>query len=623
MIGGGRGRGVGRVLTGVLAACLVCLIAPAVSVGLSRTQATRVVLRALSPRLLRHQLIVFGLKRPLGPRARVFEAGPGPRTVRQAKQVRNGLDLRTTIPLPRHGIGRRAWLFWVDEAPYTLFEHQSEVLLIDDRTGRMLRRTLLAWYPLIDGARPSFLSSLAAYESARYRVFSTVPPASGRRGARRATVTASAPTHAALAAFVSPRAAPVSPPNLAGNCMITIGDREDAVFKGDFQLAHEIGNELGLHPLDAQSASDLDQKLTEVAPACADVMLVIAAHGYPGIGQHAPYPNNPTKFVPESAHAQVDLGYSIGKDASGKDVFIKNQFDSESLIRIIKKHPTLTFKIVVSACFSGRWKDDLADYPQVRFVAAGARRDQFGKAYYPSIAPDGQYYTWHTGTQSNGMFTEFPGTMQNHTTNHTQATEFTNGILHGLDTWAHSKSERAQTGNDLAKALVVAFDHERDNDFVAQLGLTQPVMGDYTGRPIRGQATAPHLTPLTASFYPDQRKSVYEEHVVGPIGDDLTFDPGTSYRWSVSIPADSRCALGFAPAAPQPNQATWAHADTSEGGYCDHTVYDPAHYGHPGTVTVTVSTPAWVCTATYFGTQGDGTPNGVGPEPPACTPRAL
>src|SRR5438067_54142 len=81
---------------------------------------------------------------------------------------------------------------------------------------------------------------------------------------------------------------------------------------------------------------------------------------------------------------------------------------------------------------------------------------------------------------------------------------------------------------------------------------------------------------------------------------------GASYRWTVSIPVDPNCADGFQPSQPQANQATWFHADESEGGRCNHggTAYDATGSGHPGTVTVVVTNADWTCTATYLGTQG-------------------
>lgn len=134
----------------------------------------------------------------------------------------------------------------------------------------------------------------------------------------------------------------------------------------------------------------------------------------------------------------------------------------------------------------------------------------------------------------------------------------------------------------------------------------------------------PTLTPIHAVFTsstvpgcsPPACTTAYTENATGQ---------GLSYQWAVSIPADPPCGNGFQPNKPQTNQATWYHADVSEGGSCNHTgtTYDATGRGHPGTVVVQVSNAYWSCAATYYGTQGDnGNPVGDGPTPQACQPKA-
>jgi hypothetical protein len=75
----------------------------------------------------------------------------------------------------------------------------------------------------------------------------------------------------------------------------------------------------------------------------------------------------------------------------------------------------------------------------------------------------------------------------------------------------------------------------------------------------------------------------------------------------VSIPADPGCASGFKGGAPAANQAAWFHADKAQGGPCSHDAEGPN--GHPGTVTVIVTSTQWRCEAHYAGTNtGDGDP---------------
>jgi hypothetical protein len=131
---------------------------------------------------------------------------------------------------------------------------------------------------------------------------------------------------------------------------------------------------------------------------------------------------------------------------------------------------------------------------------------------------------------------------------------------------------------------------------------------------------APVLQPVHAVFHPSTGSgcappacsTVYTLNATGE---------GLTYRWTVSIPYDEECATGFKGGTPQPNQATWYHADASEGGPCNHSgnTYDARGDGHPGLVTVTVTDENWTCVATYSGTQGpSGAPEGDGPPPGPC-----
>lgn len=110
-------------------------------------------------------------------------------------------------------------------------------------------------------------------------------------------------------------------------------------------------------------------------------------------------------------------------------------------------------------------------------------------------------------------------------------------------------------------------------------------------------------TSLTAVFTQALYHTVYTEHVV---------DPRWSYYWTVSIPADPRCATGFNHNHPYLWTATWYHADTDIGGPCAHTSGSYSNgSGHPGIVKLVVTSSRFVCTLTYHGTL---TGTGLAPE---------
>lgn len=123
-----------------------------------------------------------------------------------------------------------------------------------------------------------------------------------------------------------------------------------------------------------------------------------------------------------------------------------------------------------------------------------------------------------------------------------------------------------------------------------------------------GTTAAPVLTPVHAVFTQSKFSTVYTESATGS---------GLTYTWAVHIPADPNCAQGFKPETPSPNDATWFHADVSQGGPCNHSGHDYLEsIGHPGLVAVLVTNKDWSCSATY-----EGTLTGSGNAPEACTAR--
>jgi hypothetical protein len=124
----------------------------------------------------------------------------------------------------------------------------------------------------------------------------------------------------------------------------------------------------------------------------------------------------------------------------------------------------------------------------------------------------------------------------------------------------------------------------------------------------------PVLKPIHMTFNGADFTTFYKEEATDAAGRKL------SYQWSLAIPLDPPCANGFKPNKPEESTASWFHADTTEGGPCDHSKYDAAGSGHPGDVVVVVSNGIWKCAATFHGSQGsEGEPIADGPPPQPCT----
>jgi hypothetical protein len=108
----------------------------------------------------------------------------------------------------------------------------------------------------------------------------------------------------------------------------------------------------------------------------------------------------------------------------------------------------------------------------------------------------------------------------------------------------------------------------------------------------------PTIYPSAISAYFDQ--GAFSTYYTEPV-----YDPTWTYKWSVSIPTDPSCASGFKGSTPTPDKATWYHADTSEGGPCNHSIQIYSSVtGHPGTVTLVVTPKdnSWTCEMTFNGT---------------------
>ena len=66
--------------------------------------------------------------------------------------------------------GERAYFFYLDRGAYQSYEHPGRVVLVGQRTGRVIRSRTLRFAPAINGRLPVFLRSREAYELPDYRV---------------------------------------------------------------------------------------------------------------------------------------------------------------------------------------------------------------------------------------------------------------------------------------------------------------------------------------------------------------------------------------------------------------------------------------------------------------------
>jgi hypothetical protein len=148
----------------------------------------------------------------------------------------------------------------------------------------------------------------------------------------------------------------------------------------------------------------------------------------------------------------------------------------------MEAHRNLTFKLVVDACFAGRWSE-LSDQSNLRVILTASRSDQTAFGYMANSP----YYPQQS--QTNAVITIVPGQAVNvNVTNTYQAGGFTNAITSGLVTWLATPG-----ANDLAKGLVAAFNGSSTIDAGQIVGATVPGLTDNSD-------ARPHAPPGSTGF---------------------------------------------------------------------------------------------------------------------------
>jgi hypothetical protein len=472
----------------MVAVVAALLVAPGAH-AITAKRAQAVALRTLKPQQLAGPYALFGLPQPLARGAVVAQGGPA-----------NG---RASQTLPARPLRSRAWLFWLDEAPNAEFQHPSRVLLVDDRDGRVVRDEDDVWWPTVDGRRPAFLATRDAYWSPRYRV-------------RYTDVQGPLPTPRARAAQVD---LPAGATQFTGDCIVTIGDRSDPMFTGDFAAIDLFANQHGIRKLDATSVADLTAKVDQLhhgKPPCLDVVVWVSGHGSPATGTTFLHKGQPIHGTPK---ATVGLNYSTtihGRHGRPNKLTIRyEQLTSDDLRTLFTAHPDMSFKLVVDSCFSGRWWE-LGGVGNLRVIVTSSRRDQLS---YGAFLTGG---TYNTGHQENATLTTTPAQKTNTVDNPGGAGPFTAGVITALDQWTASP----QRTDDLGLGVAYAKQHESEFNFADQLGWTVSGGLDYTAS--RPHASPPAPTPPPVTGGPFSANAVLTYRHISPGNSEVCARVSTS-----------------------------------------------------------------------------------------------
>ncbi len=410
--------------------------------AIPRKQAVKIALASLQPQRAKGPTVVFATRKALPKGSSVLEAGP--------RKIRRGA-FTVKAPLTT----RKVWLVWADLAYGAKFQHPSKIVVVDDATGTATKPLALVWWPLV-GGKPAFTGP--GYARQKLAVWSNIP--------KKATNRAPSATHA--------DPAPALPAHATdGDCLVTIGLRDDPQAKQDFDGIENAFSRLGVRVFtpghaagaaaDGRDLADAVDQLTKPPHNCKDVVLYIDGHG----------------FKTGPAGVLVGHKYTPAKVVRGKQWYTVEQqtVSAADVEGILRDHRQTTFKVIVDACYSGRFVLDLpkSENPNLLILDTASRADEVSWFYLRTFTLKGKNYRSRTNNPGNSN-KKGEG-----------RSEYTNGLIAGLTAAAGSKQEvadaQAHGGSLLARLLARAPELGKGQDVARWAGFTAPLTGGaYGGR---------------------------------------------------------------------------------------------------------------------------------------------
>lgn len=422
------------------AAIVVLGATAAPALAITRSEAVRAALAVVKPQSLKGRVVVFAMPAVIPKGSSLLEAGP-----RQLHRV----PFTIKVPLTTKPV----WLVWADLAYGARFQHPSEVVFVDDATGVAQKPQKLVWWPLVNGKAPF----AAGYATRRNSVWSNVP----LRGGKRAPSAARAPTtRSELPAGAT-----------ADDCLVMIGLRDDPGFKQDFPGVENAFRALGVRVFtpgnqagadaDGRDLADAVDLMTKPPNNCKDVVIYIDGHGYETgpAGVLVGY-----KYTPTEVHRGTQWYLMEPRTVSTADV--------EGILR---DHRDTTFKLIVDACYSGRFVLDLpkSENPNLLVLDTSSRADEVSYFFLHTFTLNGTTYVSRTNN---------PGNRDAHGQGRG---EFTNGFIAGLTQAAASAqlvaAAQAKGGSLLGHLIADAPELGKDQDVARWAGFTAPRSGGAYG----------------------------------------------------------------------------------------------------------------------------------------------
>lgn len=318
--------------------------------AISRGKAQAVALKSLQPPKGKGNVVVFGLKAPLKRGQTVSEGGPP-----------KGLTDRLSVKR-LEGLASRQWVFWMDLHYGAKFAHESKLVLIDHRSGRVTLKRELTWWPLIDSRKPAFVAKRGKGDKP-YRVYEKLdaPAFASTRLPRPAFARMSAVGQIPRDAFKD-------------DCLIPMVDRKE--FAKDYKAVVEFWEARGVRvkPVppategDTPDGNDLLVWVKKIKDTCKDIIIYLGGHGSDGsvvVGEKTE--RSAVKPKAKAQSAAVRRWWQSKEDAMVRVATIK---------AILTQNPDITFKLMVDSCFAGHFRDKTRTHTNLLIVTTSSKADE-------------------------------------------------------------------------------------------------------------------------------------------------------------------------------------------------------------------------------------------------------
>ncbi|HEY1690505.1 MAG TPA: hypothetical protein VGF95_16755 [Solirubrobacteraceae bacterium] len=222
--------------------------------------------------------------------------------------------------------------------------------------------------------------------------------------------------------------------SLSHDCMIVAVNHSEPLFATDYEAMRTLASRLGIPFASVVSAEELEAQLTAFEKAgCTDVLFYMSGHGSP-----APHKirdlytsANPVVLIGDEEKAKWA---PLDKDGNFQFSASMLVLDGPTVLRLLEAHPKLQAKLVIDACYAGRWtaliKEDKVK-GQIQVVAASS---------------DDTHASWQGNTKGEKVDASAA-----------VPSVFTNALTVGIVNWATNASELHATQGTLASGIADAF----------------------------------------------------------------------------------------------------------------------------------------------------------------------